>query len=43
MSYGTIPTEYGRWKNLLQFYLDSNQLTGTIPTELGQLTLCQQL
>eukprot|EP00501_MAST-03F_sp_TOSAG23-6_P000727 GSMAST32.ASY1.ANO1.755.1 assembled CDS len=35
---GSIPTEIGQLKNLIDLRLDDNKLTGTIPTEIGQLT-----
>jgi hypothetical protein len=35
---GTIPDAFGNLKNLIALYLDENELTGQIPTSLGQMT-----
>lgn len=38
----TIPSELGQLSNLLELYLDNNNLTGMIPTEFSLLTSLQR-
>ncbi len=35
---GPIPDAFGNLKDLIALYLDENELTGQIPTSLGQMT-----
>ena len=35
---GTIPDTLGNLKDLIALYLDENELSGQIPTSLGQMT-----
>jgi len=34
---GTIPTEIGRLSNLIEFDIDTNQITGTLPLHIGDM------
>ena len=43
ISTGPIPTEFGMFQDLEILRLGGNLLTGTIPTQLGGLTMLQEL